>query len=129
MTLMRLDPGELPAWMGKLDRLAGNLSYPIYLCHFGVAIVLTWLIPGLTRKRAWVFLIGFPIVNLVAYLIYHHVERPLQSWKLSSLVQDLPARSTTPRPVVRDGKPTLVHASHPAAGLKSKACTSDVEPT
>ena len=30
VTLMRLDPGELPAWIGKLDRYAGNLSYSLH---------------------------------------------------------------------------------------------------
>ncbi len=33
VTLMRLDPGELPAWIAQLDRYAGNLSYSMYLCH------------------------------------------------------------------------------------------------
>ena len=45
VTLMRLDPGELPAWIGKLDRYAGNLSYPMYLCHWGVGIA-TFLAPS-----------------------------------------------------------------------------------
>ena len=56
VTLMRLDPGELPAWMGKLDRHAGNLSYPMYLCHWGVGIAITWLFPGTTRMNPF----GFP---------------------------------------------------------------------
>ena len=31
------------------ERYAGNLSYPMYLCHWGVGIALSWLLPGTTR--------------------------------------------------------------------------------
>jgi len=47
-TLMRLDPKALPDWMGRVDRFAGNLSYPMYLCHWGVGILVTWFWPGKT---------------------------------------------------------------------------------
>jgi len=117
VTLMRLDPGELPAWMGKLDRHAGNLSYPMYLCHWGVGIAITWLFPGTTRTSFSVFLIGFPVVNIVSYLIYRHVERPLQAWKLPSMVQVRPTGTEVPRPAA--ALAGLVHAAHPAAGPKA----------
>lgn len=87
VTLMRLDPKDLPGWMGSLDRLAGNLSYPMYLSHWSVGIVVTWLLPAQTRMDVSVFLIGFPLVNVLSFLIYQYVERPLQSWKLPSLVR------------------------------------------
>ena len=87
VTLMRLNPRDLPAWMGSLDRFAGNLSYPMYLCHWSVGIVVTWLFRSKTRMDVFVFLVGFPLVNLLSYLIYRFVERPLQSWKLPSLVR------------------------------------------
>ena len=63
-----------------------------------------WLFPGKTRMDASVFLIGFPVVNLVAYLIYQHVERPLQSWKLPSFNE---------RRTGSDGAPPN-HERHPA---------------
>jgi peptidoglycan/LPS O-acetylase OafA/YrhL len=87
VTLMRLDPKQLPAWFTRLDRLAGNLSYPIYLCHWGVAISVTALFPGLTRNSFWTFVICFPLVNLLAYAIYTVVEQPLQSWKFQTAVR------------------------------------------
>ncbi len=113
VTLMRLDLKELPWWMGKIDRLAGNLSYPMYLCHWGVGIVVTWLLPGKSRIDLSVFLIGFPVVNVVSYLIYRHVERPLQSWKLTGRVQPRPAVATARHQASAAG---LVHAAHPVAG-------------
>jgi len=125
VTLMRLDPVELPAWMGKLDRYAGNLSYPMYLCHWGVGIALSWLLPGTTRMNPAVFLIGFPVVNLVSYLIYRHVERPLQAWKLPSMVQVRPAGTEVPRPAATVAVAGLVHAAHPAAGPKAASPSSE----
>jgi peptidoglycan/LPS O-acetylase OafA/YrhL len=112
-TLMRLNHRELPAWMGKLDRFAGNLSYPMYLCHWGVGIMVTWLFPGKTRMDSSVFLIGFPVVNLIAYLIYQYVERPLQSWKLPSLVRPDRQQGSLPRPTAAAG---VLHAPHPLPG-------------
>jgi len=84
ITLMRLDPKQMPGWLTRLDRLAGNLSYPIYLCHWAVAICVTALFPGLSRESFWAFVICFPLVNLLAYAIYTIVEEPLQSWKFKT---------------------------------------------
>jgi peptidoglycan/LPS O-acetylase OafA/YrhL len=120
-TLMRLDHRELPAWMGKLDRFVGNLSYPMYLCHWGVGIMVTWLFPGKTRMDSSVFLIGFPVVNLIAYLIYQHVEHPLQSWKLPSLVRPDGQQRSFPRPVVVPG---VLHAAHPLPGPSAASLAS-----
>jgi len=85
VTLMRLDPKTLSPWMMKVDRFFGNLSYPMYLCHWGVGIVVIGLFHGKSRADLSVFLIGFPVVNLISYLLYAYVEHPLQSWKLTSL--------------------------------------------
>jgi peptidoglycan/LPS O-acetylase OafA/YrhL len=90
LTLMRLDSRALPRWLSKADHFFGNLSYPIYLCHWGVGIVMIGLFHGKSRADVSVFLIGFPIVNLVAYAIYTYVERPLQSWKLRSPIKTTP---------------------------------------
>jgi peptidoglycan/LPS O-acetylase OafA/YrhL len=84
ITLIRLEPKKMPTWLARLDRLAGNLSYPIYLCHWGVAVIVTAVFPGLSRTSFWTFVICFPLVNLLAYAIYTYVEGPLQSWKLES---------------------------------------------
>ncbi len=90
---MRLDPKTLSPWMVKADRFFGNLSYPVYLCHWGVGIVVMGLFRVKSRDDLTVFLVGFPVVNLVAYLLYAFVEHPLQSWKLPSLTRQ-PQTST-----------------------------------
>ncbi|HKI16636.1 MAG TPA: hypothetical protein VKA15_02095, partial [Isosphaeraceae bacterium] len=87
VTLWRLEPKQMPVWLRRLDRLAGNLSYPIYLCHWAVGICVTAIFPGLSRESFWVFAICFPLVNLMAYAIYTFVEEPLQSWKLESRIR------------------------------------------
>jgi peptidoglycan/LPS O-acetylase OafA/YrhL len=86
------------------------------LCHWGVGTAITWLFPGTTRMNPSVFLIGFPLANLVSYLIYHHVERPLQAWKLPCMVAVRPAGTEVPRPAARAAVAGLVHMAHPAAG-------------
>jgi len=64
-----------------------------------------------------VFLIGFPVVNVVSYLIYRHVERPLQSWKLTGQVQPRPAVRTARH---RDSATGLVHTAHPAVASPAR---------
>lgn len=84
VTLMRLNPKELAPWMAKLDRFLGDLSYPMYLCHWGVGIVLIGIFRGKSRDNLSIFLMGFTLANLVSYLIYRYCERPFQSLKLTS---------------------------------------------
>lgn len=83
ITLMNQQARSLPPRLVALDRLLGNLSYPIYLCHWGVGIVVTML-AGLTRPNINIFYIGFPIVNIVAYTIYRYIEEPLAGRKLAT---------------------------------------------
>ena len=89
VTLMRLDVRELTPWMVKTDRFFGNLSHPMYLCHWGVGIVVSGLLHG-SCDHLSVFLISFPLINLACYLLYTRVEHPLQSWKLTSRVRSRP---------------------------------------
>jgi peptidoglycan/LPS O-acetylase OafA/YrhL len=77
VSLMRLEPARTPRWLARLDRLAGELSYPIYLCHWGVGVSLVWLVPQWSRANLAVFLVAFPLIHLIAYAIVRMVERPL----------------------------------------------------
>jgi peptidoglycan/LPS O-acetylase OafA/YrhL len=119
VALMRVEPRQMPAWLRKLDRLAGNLSYPIYLSHWGVAIVLTWIFPALTRESFLVFAIGFPLVNVVAYAIYKIIEEPIQSWKL-------PSRLGRQAPAFASGY--AMHAPHGPAAIITPARTNFAGP-
>ena len=90
VTLMRLEPRSLSPWMARVDRFFGNLSYPMYLCHWGVGIVVIGLVENVSRADVSVFLMAFPVINIVSFALYACVEHPLQSWKLPSLVRSGP---------------------------------------
>ena len=74
--------------------------------------MVTWLFAGKTRMDLFVFLVGFPLVNLLSFVIYHYVERPLQSWKLPSLVRHGSTPQASPGVITAPG---LLHAAHSAA--------------
>jgi peptidoglycan/LPS O-acetylase OafA/YrhL len=120
ITLMRLDPKQVPDWLRRLDRLAGNLSYPIYLCHWAVGIGLSALFPALTRESVWVFVIGFPLVNLLAYAIYTFVEEPLQSWKFDSNIRRQRAAAVAPGGIRVDAASSPAPVGTILAGLAKR---------
>lgn len=84
LTLKDLKKKELPRWAAKLDTLCGNLSYPVYLCHWSIAVLVVYALPHLQRGRFLVFAIGFPIVNIVAYVIYRYIEKPCAEFKIAT---------------------------------------------
>lgn len=81
LTLMNLKARELPKWISKTDKILGGLSYPIYLCHWGIGILVTYFFPSLTRENVWVFIISFPFVNALAFLLYKFIEEPIAALK------------------------------------------------
>ncbi len=121
ITLMRLESKTLPGWMARLDQFAGNLSYPIYLCHWAVGILLTAALPGTTRANPIVVLLGFPLVNAGAYLIYRFVEHPLQALKRPSLKQSQPRPLLMPAGAVHG--PHFEHAPRASLGVRARART------
>lgn len=75
--LSRLRPGDFPVWWQRLDRLGGNLSYPIFLCHLHVAAIVAWLaFDGVKVKDSGIMWAStFLLTNLVGYVIYLAVDR------------------------------------------------------
>jgi peptidoglycan/LPS O-acetylase OafA/YrhL len=100
--MMRLNPKQVDPRFARLDRLAGDLSYPIYLCHWGVGVLVASMVPGWSRETLPVFLVGFPIVNVVAYAIFMIVEKPLQSWKRPSVATTQTSKPEVMEPAVHD---------------------------
>lgn len=111
--LMRLEPKRLPHWLARLDHWAGNLSYPIYLCHFGAGIVTAWLLPDKSRYSKSLFVTSFLLVNVMAFLVYQFVERPVQSWKFRAPVRERGGRDEARRPA--EAIPSTPLSSPPAA--------------
>jgi peptidoglycan/LPS O-acetylase OafA/YrhL len=75
--LARLRPAGVPAGYAALDRLGGDLSYPIFLCHFHVAVLVVWL--GFDGVRPTddfgLWAISFALTNVAAYGLYRVVDR------------------------------------------------------
>jgi peptidoglycan/LPS O-acetylase OafA/YrhL len=73
--LRGLDPKSVPGWLARLDRVAGDLSYPIYLTHWSVAVVVLALI-GKGRHSGTQALLTFFLCSLVSWIIFRWVETP-----------------------------------------------------
>jgi peptidoglycan/LPS O-acetylase OafA/YrhL len=79
-SLASLIAEELPPRVVALDRLLGNLSYPVFLCHWLVAMVVAWAFFG-SRAPAGgsLFVSSVVFVNVLAFAVYAFVERPVDS--------------------------------------------------
>ena len=71
----------------RLDKLAGDLSYPIYICHWAVAVLITWLIQNvsgviLDRGPVLLMLSMLPIFGL-SYLCVAFVDSPIAALRSS----------------------------------------------
>ena len=77
--LSSLDRERLPTRLVQVDRLLGNLSYSVFLCHWLVALMTTWIFfdatPTGDSTLFWSSLAG---VNALAYLIHIAIERPVE---------------------------------------------------
>lgn len=74
--LFTLSRKKVPCAFGKIDKFLGDLSYPIYLIHWQVAVlVIAFFFNGipperLSAQRKIMFLILLPAVNAVATAVY-----------------------------------------------------------
>jgi peptidoglycan/LPS O-acetylase OafA/YrhL len=63
----------------ELDRLLGELSYPIYICH---VLVIWWLdrvlAPGAGVLRGFTIL---AITVALSWMLYRLVDRPIDAWR------------------------------------------------
>lgn len=72
-----LTEGRLPASVPeRLDRLLGDLSYPVYLSHYLAALVVVGLVPGLTAGPA-LFLLSLPLTLAVSAAAVVMIDRPV----------------------------------------------------
>jgi peptidoglycan/LPS O-acetylase OafA/YrhL len=70
-----------PTWLRRLDRVLGDLAYPIFLVHLAAG-VLTATTLGLPTKPSFVlFGAALPVVHLAAFLIHRGVERPIERFR------------------------------------------------
>ncbi|MDB5423642.1 MAG: hypothetical protein JWQ29_1058 [Phenylobacterium sp.] len=80
----------------KLDRHFGNLSYPLYLVHFGVIALLRGYMGG---ESALEKLLGVALSIVVAVIVYVLIDRPVDRWRVrlteSDTLKAQPASATT----------------------------------
>jgi len=78
LALAGVDASSLPGPLRSIDRLLGDLSYPIFLCHVPVAaIVLRLYGNGLYPNTVRFFIVSLAASHLMAVAIHGVIERPL----------------------------------------------------
>lgn len=64
--------------MPRIDRVLGQLSYPVYLLHWQAATI-AWVLTGVSSRSATLFLLTLPLVLALATLVNHFVEVPVDA--------------------------------------------------
>jgi peptidoglycan/LPS O-acetylase OafA/YrhL len=87
-----------------MDKIAGELSYPIYLLHTTVA---AWLLPcfGFGRSPGF-FAVSFALTVLASWVVVLLVDRPMQRLRVTA------DRSRPKHPVIR-AEPYEIHTGRP----------------
>jgi peptidoglycan/LPS O-acetylase OafA/YrhL len=78
--LSSVGKGDAPGWLVRTDRFLGDLSYPIFLCHFTVGLVVAWV-----TRMSWspaLFFVTFIFTNLAAWVIYILVEERIATARM-----------------------------------------------
>jgi peptidoglycan/LPS O-acetylase OafA/YrhL len=76
VSLNQFDAAKSRAWVRRLDRVLGNLAYPVFLCHWHVAAVVVHLVYDSDKPTdGYLWLWSFVFINLVGGLIYYLVDR------------------------------------------------------
>lgn len=66
----------------KLDSKIGELSYPVYICHNLVALVI-YTVPGTFLDRSWLITLA---VLVFSYLLNRWIAEPIEKYRQSRLV-------------------------------------------
>ena len=77
--LAGIDAARVPRVLKRIDDVLGDLSYPVFLCHWLAALLTTWIFFGGQRPPGgtlfWGSLLG---IHGIGWLIHVIVERPVE---------------------------------------------------
>lgn len=60
----------------QADRFLGNLAYPVFLCHYHIAVVFWWLTD---IDRRFLLVCSYPLILITAFIIHAILESSLQA--------------------------------------------------
>lgn len=82
MVAILMQVQELPFLPSRLDKWMGDLSYPIYLVHYQVAlfviVVLGWAGKPVTRPDMLLMYLSIPVIIIASYVMTRVVELPIE---------------------------------------------------
>lgn len=79
VALSQINQSKVPPWLGKIDKVLGGISYPIFLSHLLIATLLGGLYFNDTLPNNLnLFLVSFPFINIFSFLIWWFVDRKLE---------------------------------------------------
>lgn len=79
-SLTKLEPKVASEWHGRLDKSLGDLSYPVFLCHFNVMALILLADPFGTGARSPAMFFAALLLSALAGAIVHAtVERRINS--------------------------------------------------
>lgn len=83
LVLLLTEHKFMPFVSAKLDKRLGDFSYPIYLIHYQVGLLLLGLGVGLDRGNPLFALVSLPIIFFLAWMLTRFLERPIEALRLS----------------------------------------------
>lgn len=79
VSLANIKQKEIPSWVRTMDSRLGDLSYPLFLCHWHVGSIIAFLTPfGISSKGILLFIVVFLASTLLAFGIHQLIERPIE---------------------------------------------------
>ncbi len=73
-------PARAAPWSQRIDKLLGNLSYPLFLVHWTVAVFILWVYPLAQPQldAGWLLVLSLLPTHVLAWAIYRYVEKPIE---------------------------------------------------
>ena len=89
-----VDARSLPLIKRQHDEQLGNLCYPIYLIHWPVAFMVSWLVLPGAAPGLPLLLVSLPAIVMAAAAINHWIEQPIERLRSTIAGEQITAPST-----------------------------------